>query len=422
MSLLASPAPSASAGKALPPSPPALGDADRRAPSAGGGDAGGEQPRSSRLLTIALVLVLLLAIALAALRGIYRDGPLEPGAPTPQGAKALAEVLQDAGGEVQTRRTAEDAAEALRGGRTVLVTDPSALNAAQLDLLREARSAGAGRLVLVRPDFFVLQELAPGITPAGTIADRALLTADADCGAASLQARRVEAGRVEGVAETATLYRAAGGSAACFGPDGESTGTVALSADGTLVLGSATFLANDAIGESDNAAIGLNALGIADAEQVTWYLPSSADPLATDRPSLLDRLPDWFWPSLLWILLATLALLLALAHRLGPVVIEPLPVQVRARELTLGRAGMLQRADARDSAARSLRAATAVRLAGRLGVRREESLDALIAALAGHTAMPAAALRTLLGPTPIGSDEALVRLAADLDRLEKEID
>lgn len=378
-------------------------------------------PRAStRVLTIALVLVVLAAVLVVALRGTYRDGPLEPGAPTPQGSKAAARVLEREGADLEVRRYTTDAAQALAGGRTVLVTDPSSLDGAQLDRLADARASGHGRLVLVRPSFFVLARLAPDIRPAGSLKKTTTLTADGSCGAASLHARQIRVGPAGKAADAATLYRADDGADACF-RRGE--GAAVVTGDGVTVLGSATLLTNEGVGDLDNAAVALNALGGDEkGSALTWYVPSPTDPLAEQHTSLVDRLPDFALPLALWACAVVLAVLLALSRRLGPVVVEPLPVSVRARELTVGRAHMMHRADARDAAARSLRARTAVRLASRLGVRREGRLDALIAALAPHTVLPPEQLRTLLGPTPVRSDQELLRLSEDLDALEKEID
>lgn len=378
-------------------------------------------PRTStRVLTVALALVVLAAVLAVALRGTFRDGPLEPAAPTPQGSKAVARVLEREGTDLEVRRYTTDAAQALAEGRTVLVTDPSALDAAQLDRLAEARSSGHGHLVLVRPSFFVLARLAPDIRPAGSLKETTSLGADASCAAASLHAREIRVGPAEDVAKSATLYRAGDGFDACFR---HGDGAAVVTGEGVTVLGSATLLTNAGVGDLDNAAVALNALGGDDgASALTWYVPSPADPLAEEHPSLLDRLPDFALPLALWACAIILAVLLALSRRLGPVVVEPLPVSVRARELTVGRAHLLHRADARDAAARSLRARTAVRLASRLGVRREGRLDALIAALAPHTSLAPEQLRTLLGPTPVRSDQELLRLSEDLDALEKEID
>lgn len=375
---------------------------------------------STRVLAAALALVVLAAVLVVALRSTYRDGPLEPGAPTAQGSKAVARVLEREGTDLEVRRYTTDAAQALAEGRTVLVTDPSALDGAQLDRLAEARESGRGHLVLVRPSFFVLARLAPGVRPAGSLEETTTLAADGSCGAASLRAREIRVGPAEDVADAATLYRAGDGFDSCFR---RGDGAAVVTGGGVTVLGSATLLTNADVGDLDNAAVALNGLGGDDeTSALTWYVPSPTDPLAEEHPSLVDRLPDFALPLALWTCAIVLAVLLAISRRLGPVVVEPLPVSVRARELTVGRAHLMHRADARDAAAGSLRARTSVRLASRLGVRREERLDALIAALAPHTALPPEQLRTLLGPTPVRSDQELLRLSEDLDALEKEID
>ena len=164
----------------------------------------------------------------------------------------------------------------------------------------------------------------------------------------------------------------------------------------------------------------LNVLG--ESGELTWYVPSAGDPMGSSGQSLVGYLPDWAGPVALWILTVGVIAVVALGRRFGPVVVEPLPVTVRPQELVLGRARLLQRSDARDAAATSLRSATSTRLADRLGLRHESALDGLLAALAPHTDRSPEQLRTLLGPTPVTTDEDLVRLAQDLDRLEKEID
>jgi hypothetical protein len=393
------------------------------------------RPAGRRVLTVILVLAVLAAVLTVTLRGLYRDGPYEPSAPTAQGSKAVAQVLGRDGTTVDTVRTTDEADRALADGHTVLVTDPRSLSTAQLDHLADALGNGTGRLVLVRPDLGALRALAPGIRPAGQVQDTTTFSADDSCGPAALEARSVTVGpsdtgedQDQGTqpqdvdpAGPATLYTADRDTATCFGPQDDDTrqGTVVVD-DRVTVLGSATFLTNHDIDRRDNAAVALNAL--ADPAGTTWYLPSATDPLAATTPSLTDRLPHWLLPAVLWAVLVVVALLVTGSRRLGPVVVEPLPVQVRARELTVGRAGLLERTHQRDRAAADLRAGTAGRIASRLGVRRESHLSVLVDALSGHTRLDARALHALLGPTPVATDQELVRLAHDLDRLEKEID
>lgn len=365
------------------------------------------------LVTLAVLAAVLASIA----RGFYRDGPLEPDAPTGQGSKAVVQVLEDLDVEVQVDRHTADAAEALHGGETVLVTAPSSLSAEQLTTLADAREAGAGRLVLVQPDFVSLSYLTEHISPTGTIRSPTDLTAGADCGDLAHGARTLHVPGQDGLHESSTLYRTSDQAQGCFR---SGDGFLVAAADGVLVLGSADLLTNDGVAAGDNSALALNALG--DTSELTWYVPSAGDPMGTSSQTLLSYLPDWAGPLALWLLTVAAIALLAIGRRFGPVVVEPLPVTVRPQELVLGRARLLQQSGSRDAAASSLRSAAATRLAGHLGLRRESALDPLLAALAPHVDHSPEQLRELLGPTPVTSDQDLVRLAQDLDRLEKEID
>lgn len=368
-------------------------------------------------LVVVIVLAVLAAVLAAVARGYFRDGPLEPDAPTAQGSRAAVSVLTDLGTEVRTQRHTEDAAEDLAQGRTVLVTDPSALSARQLELLDSARDGSGGTLVLVQPDFVTLSYVTPGIAPAGSVRVPTVVEAGPACGDAGFRAREIAVAPEDGLAPTATTYRTSGEAAGCFDAG---QGSLVAVEDGLVVLGSPDLLTNDGIGQADNSAVVLNALG--EEGRLTWYVPSPGDPLATATPDLLSYLPDWASVVAAWLLLTALIGLIAAGRRLGPVVVEPLPVTVRPQELVLGRARLLQKAQSRDAAAACLRAASAGRLADRLGIRHEQSLDALIPALAPHIDRTPEQIRSLLATTPVRSDQDLVRLAHDLDRLEKEID
>ncbi len=371
-----------------------------------------------RPLLIALVVLAMLAAVLASVaRGLYQDGPLEPNAPTGQGAKAVVEVLRDLGVEVSVQRHTADAADSLREGRTVLLTDPGSLSGEQLDALAAAHREGTGRLVLVQPDFITLSYFSPLLTPGGVLREPVEVPADPACGDLSHRARVLSVPGAEGLRGPATLYRVAGDAEGCFEVDG---GSLIVQDGDLLVLGSPDLLSNDHVGAADNSALALNALG--GSGQLTWYVPSATDPMGTSSQSLLSHLPDWAGPLGLWLLLAATIALVALGRRFGPVVIEPLPVTVRPQEMVQGRARLLQQSGERDAAATALRTAAARRLADTLGLRHERALDGLIAALLTHVDRSPEQLRALLGPAPVTSDQDLVRLAHDLDRLEKEID
>lgn len=380
--------------------------------------SGAAQERRHPLLITLIVLAMIAAVLVAAARGFYRDGPLEPDAPTGQGSRAVVQVLEDLGVDVDVDRHTADAVSALHEGRTVLITAPGDLSAEQLTALAEAREAGQARLVLVQPDFVTLSYLTPLISPSGVLREGGRVQAGADCGGLEHRARQLELpAAADGLRGAASLYRTADGAQGCFTTDG---GALVAQHDGVIVLGSADLLTNDGIGRADNSALALNLLG-ADG-RLSWYVPSANDPMGSSALTPMGYLPDWAGPLLLWLGLVAVVALVALGRRFGPVVLEPLPVTVRPQELVLGRARLLQRAGARDGAARALRAAAATRLADRLGLRHESSLDGLLAALRPHLDRSEEELRDLLGPTPMTSEQDLVRLAHELDRLEKEID
>lgn len=380
------------------------------------------------MLGLLVAIALLAAIGVAIARTSYPDEPFGPDSPAATGSQALLRVLQQDGVDVRTVRWTRDAADDLRAGRTVVLTDSSDLEWQQLELLAQASAAGEGRLVLIAPDPAALEQLLPGTTIAGDLpSGTGTLVADARCGEASFRARTVRAGDValadaSGTVLPGTLYAPGADAEACFRT---AHGASIVRADGpgsgdVVVLGSPAYVMNGGISAADDSAVAINAIGA--AGEVSWYLPSASDPMLTGTPSPLAHLPRWLLPLLGWGVLCAVLALIALAWRLGPVVLEPLPVTVRSQELTVGRANLLQRAGAHDRAARSLRAAAAGRLADHLGVRRTEDLDVLIAALAPHTTATPAELRALLGPVRVRSDEQLVRLARDLDRLQEEID
>ncbi|WP_010549798.1 DUF4350 domain-containing protein [Brachybacterium paraconglomeratum] len=389
------------------------------APPGAGAPRGAAQERRRPWLVAAVVLAVIAAVLVSVARGLYRDGPLEPDAPTGQGAKAVVQVLGDLGVEVETRRHTADAAEDLRAGGTVLLTAPKSLSGEQLTMLAEAREEGGGRLIVLRPDFVALSYLTSGIIPTGALREQTRVEAGAACGDLPHGARVLEVPDAEDALDgPASLYTATDAVAStCFEAEG---GALVAESDGVLVLGSPDLLTNDGVGRADNSALALNALSASD--ELTWYVPSATDPQGISSPSLVDHLPEWIGPVAAWLVLAAVLALIALGRRPGPVVVEPLPVTVRPQELVLGRARLLQQASARDAAAAALRAAAATRLADRLGLRHESALDGLLAALAPHVEESPEQLRALLGPAPVATDRDLVRLAHDLDRLEKEID
>ncbi|MFV2117885.1 DUF4350 domain-containing protein [Streptomyces sp. Act-28] len=384
-----------------------------------------------RGVLFALALLVIAGIALALARTGEQHGRLDPRSADPNGSRAVAELLKERGVSVRVVTTLGEVTAAAGPDSTVLVTAPDLLSGNQQTALRGTIDTSGGRTVLLAPDATSLHTLAPGVTADLPDTVRALRP---DC--ALPEARR--AGAVDLGGER---YVTAGPAStdACYFRDGLPT-LVRLknSAGGdTVLLGAADLLFNERLAAEGNASLALQLLGSRD--HLVWYLPSLTDPSAADGSDGSDGSddgdrvegeadflslipPGWLWGTLQLAVAAVLAAVWR-ARRLGPLVMERLPVVIRASETTEGRARLYFRADARDRAAAVLRSATRARLAPLVGVPSGEahSPDALLPALSVRLTGDADGLRDLLfGPAPSG-DAALVLLADQLDALEREV-
>ncbi|MFJ6216354.1 DUF4350 domain-containing protein [Streptomyces sp. NPDC092296] len=376
--------------------------------------------RSRGLLAAALVL-LIGGLLYAALSGSTRYPALDPRSTAPDGSRALARLLEQQGVTVDTAAPGQ----ALDDGHpvTVLLPGPDVLTPDQSQALDRAVHAHGGRVVLIAPGRDELDALAPGVRPV-TSGGRTLTvpSASAAPGCSLPEAARAGSAELGGA-----LYQVSGPAQGCYLRYGRPTlvDSRRPSSGDTVVLGSGRFLTNDRLDDDGNAALALGLLGA--HQRLVWYLPDYDHSAATgegDR-TLVDLLPaGWRWG----LLQAGVAALLAAAwraRRLGPVVPENLPVVVRAAETTEGRARLYRRARARDRAADALRRAARARLAATLGLpaRPEADPAALTAAVAARLPgdrTPAEPQALLYGAAP-ADDAALLRLADDLDTLERQV-
>jgi hypothetical protein len=185
------------------------------------------------------------------------------------------------------------------------------------------------------------------------------------------------------------------------------------------LLGSPQALTNERLDELGNAALSLSLLG--QNSRLLWYLPSLGDVPAGEQKSFYGLVPDGFYWGLGQAVVAVLVLMFWRARRLGPVVPEPLPVVVRAAETVEGRARLYRRAGARDKAAAALRSGAIRRVVPLLGLPRRADLTAVVDGVAARTRRTTPDLAALLYGAAPADDAALVRLAGDLDALEREI-
>ncbi|WP_411151555.1 DUF4350 domain-containing protein [Streptomyces sp. A30] len=375
----------------------------------------------ARGVALALVLLLVAAVVIAAIRSDTRHGTLDPRSADPYGSRAVAELLADRGVSTRVVTTLAEAEAAAGPDTTLLVAVPDLLTHGQQSQLRSGTADSGGRTLLVAPGSSSVERLAPGVVanPATSLdstlsPDCALPAAQragtADTGGIRYTATRPDADECYPSNRLATLVRV---------PDRSGDGD-------TVVLGAPDILYNDTLDEQGNASLALQLLG--SRPHLVWYLPSLSDTAATDpddEKGFFDLLPSgWLWGTLQLFIAAVLAALWR-ARRLGPLVPENLPVAIRASETVEGRARLYRKANARDRAAAALRSTTRTRLAPLVGVpvAQAHAPEALLPALSAHLHSPGdgQAMHALLFGPPPGDDTALISLADQLDALEREV-
>ncbi|MFI5612361.1 DUF4350 domain-containing protein [Amycolatopsis sp. NPDC051903] len=355
-----------------------------------------------------LLLIVLVALALVLSRGDQTSGDLEPGSYEPRGSHALAHLLQEEGVDVRPVHTIAEALQQADGG-TLVITAPERVPGTGLTDLRRR----VAHLVLVAPDANTLSTLVPTVTTAGTTDVQTLspgctVGAAVGAGTATLGGTRFRTDD----SEARQCYRA--GQDPTLVQFADRTGTVTL-------LGTGAPLTNDRLSDEGNAALGMRLLG--DHQRLVWYVPSPNDPaLGGGQKSFYELIPPGWRYGAFTAGIAVVLFALWRARRLGPVVPEPLPVLVRAAETAEGRARLYRRGGAAGHAAETLREAARGRLRARLGLPREAEAAAIVEAVSARTGRPAAELGGVLYGPPPEDDAGLVRLADELDTVEREVE
>ncbi|WP_372697919.1 DUF4350 domain-containing protein [Arthrobacter sp. JSM 101049] len=371
--------------------------------------------RAGRLWVALAVLAGLAALYYGLSQGGADSRPLSPENPAPEGAQAVARVLQDHGVQVVQPAGFEAALSALRaandradGTATLLLDD----DGAYLDQDQLAELAGAApRAVLVTPGSRELRAFAPGIHPAGVVPDDAASPVDAGCPLAAVaETRQAAAG--------GKMYRAERG---CFAYPTSAGTAFGYAVEGTTtVLGNPDYLANGQVLAFDHAPLALRTLGATGT--LVWYQPTVADHVATGpAASPFELLPDWVGPALGWLMVVGVLAICWRARRDGPLVPEPLPVVVPASETAEGRARLYRDARALEAAAAALRSASLGRVAAHLRLGHGTTADAVVATAAAESGLPGPRLRRIYFPGRLGSEAALVAWARELHTVEKEI-
>ncbi|GAB3605508.1 DUF4350 domain-containing protein [Conyzicola nivalis] len=369
--------------------------------------------RRSAFWAAAAVFAIVIALVGILFAGaVTESDPLSPTNPAPGGAKAVVEVLRQQGVTVTAASTLERATDAITDAAdtTLFFYDPDGI--LEGEQLTEA-FALAGNVVAVEPDFDQLLALTPDVAQAGTVDGE--VEADCDLTAAT------RAGSITG---DGSGYRYLGDdpvATTCFGSgdDVYSLVRVPTETGSATIVGAADALSNEFVTDRGNAAFALGLLG--ETDNLVWYTPSAAD-LSTEAPPTLGELsPDWVLPGTALVVLTALAAAFWRGRRFGPLIIENLPVTVRANETMQGRARLYQKSAARLRALDSLRIGTVQRIAALCGLSRLAAVDEVAATAAAVAGLqPTDVRRILLDAVPT-TDRELVRLSDQLLTLERTV-
>jgi hypothetical protein len=338
--------------------------------------------------------------------------PLDPQNPGPTGAMAVAEVLKQQGVEVTITASLDDTEDAIGApdSTTLVVHDTGGY------LTDEQLSEAVGladRVILVDPGFRQLQEVAPAVSQAGLVSGRL----ESDCDVAAVN-------KAESVSGGGSGFRVTGdasGVTACLGSGDDVYSLIELEsgASSLTLLGATGALSNEHVIEDGNAAFALNLLGA--NEHLVWYLPSFADVEQGAGQTLAELTPAWVTPVLVLLVITFVAAAVWRGRRLGPLIVENLPVTVRASETMLGRARLYEKSNSRLRALDSLRIGSLQRLAVLCGLPRVATVEDIVAAVATVTGAQPADIRKLLVDADPNTDRDLIALSDALLTLERDV-
>lgn len=359
-------------------------------------------------LSLAAVVVVVGAVIAVASGGV-RGGLLDPEAARVAGGQALARLLQESGVAV-TRVPAPTGAS----GTTTFVPVPDLLDP-EVDPSLLVPRAGRTVVIVGSQDALLdrIRTADPGLD-VRAIGDVAVERRQPACA--------LPPAAVAGVARAGGVAYSAPAGVGCYASRGRASLIEVNRAGGRLILvGAPDLFINDFLDEDGNAALALGLLS--SRPRVEWVYPRADERAGVegDPDSLVDLLPDVVVLAAVQLVLAAVWAGLWRSRRLGPVVVEALPVIVRAAESVEGRAGLYRAGRARGRAAESLQAAVRHRLAVALGLGVNPAASVLVDAVTSRTTRDSSAVEALLYGQQIPDDAALLRLARDLDILDGEV-
>ncbi len=356
------------------------------------------------------LILLALVVALGALGGRGGSGgkPLDPTSTSPDGAKALALLLDQAGPGVDQ----VDGPPAAGAGGIALVLQDRRDATAHRRLVDWVRSGGT--LVVADRDL-VLALAAPQRQsgPGGLTGVSGPLAPD--CGLAVV-------GGVDSIEVADGLgLRVPPGATGCFRTTGGGAFLVveSLGAGTVVLLGSPDPWTNNHLGHLDNSVLAANLLAATPSgPRVQWIVARRA---GGGHLTLLQLMPPRVKEALIELMVALVLLALWRGRRLGRPVIEIPPVELAGSELVVAVGNLLHQGGRLDDAAAILRAGVRRGIVDQLGVPPSATPDTMATVVAARTGLDRdMILATVAGPEPTG-EAGLVALAGQADTIRQEM-
>lgn len=357
------------------------------------------------------IVLLALVVALGAVGGSSGSGgpPLDPTSTSPDGAKALAELLDQLGTGVHQAATAPAAGS----GGVALVLQDRLDPPGDRQLVEWVRAGGT----LVAADLELVARFAaparqPG--PGGLVGLQGTLFADS--------ASPTVAGVTSIDIASGVALRPPPGATGCFHPpDGGAYLLVQPFGAGQLVLlGGPDVWTNSHLGHQDNSVLAADLLAsrAPAGPPLEWIVGPRA---GGGHKTLLQLMPPRVKEGLIQLLVALALVALWRARRLGRPVTETPVVELPGSELVVAVGNLLQQGGRYDDAAATLRAALRRGVVDQLGVPAGVSPETMATVVAARTGLDRnMILATVAGPPPTG-DAELVTLARQVDIIRQEL-
>ena len=352
---------------------------------------------SSRVTTLVFWggLVIALVVVAVAVTGDINREPLDPRSVGPDGARALVEVAERAGADVEIgiELPGADAEVA------VLLADTYGV-AGRSELTDWVRSGG--RLVVA--------DTASPITPAPGFG----LAGSGDGVGSCAEPALAGISRVTGF--ESAYAEGERGDTRCFG------GGVVIAAlgDGVIVsIGGPGPLLNENLAAADNAALAVALLAPRSGTAVAFLEPRLT---VAAGENLEDLVGDPVWLLLIQLAIGFVVIALWKARRIGRPVAEPVPVEIAGSELAAARGRLLAGLRNPAAAAAELRSEARRNLARSLGIATDADLAVVATRTAERTGADLDHVEGLLARRPVATDSDLLAIAAGLADLTAMVD